>query len=593
MVISLAVLLAYLPTFTGEFILDDNPLIKDNRHVKGTHSVYSYFAQEDGIIDREDAKGYHTGYYRPLITFSYWLDYKLWGMIPKGFRATNLMLHLLTCFFLFKLIQFLINDRQAAFWATLLYAIHPVNTESVSWVAARNNIIVTVFVVLSFYCYVRRWEGGSPWNFIASVFFFALAVFSKEFGLLVLPCIFFYQRFLSGKKRGLSNEMMSYLPFVLIGVGYFLLRNMVTGSWLTPADAGELWKRFYFAPYLVAWNLKVIFFPYDLHSFIINYPPNHWNYQTFVGFVCITLLGLLAWKARKNKCVTFSIFSFCVALFPILNIIPTSSVTLMSMRWLYLPMIFVSLAATQLIKRSVKRNRVLTITVLSLVLVYCGTHSYVLNKYLWHDEDTFFRQEVWHFDNYFYAGGLAESLFKKKDYEEAEKYFRVAISRYPKETESYINYSALLVETGRPQVAISLLERAGSLPMTRRQRGEWHNNMGTAYFTLKKHTQALKCFRKAITIFPDRSELQANLGAAYGAMGDYMNAVSAFIKGLNMAPDSVQLKRNLAVAYHRMRNYAEAISVIEEIPPEKWEEYRIKEVLNRIYMDRKSQRPPA
>ena len=593
MVISLAVLLAYLPTFTGEFILDDNPLIKKNRHVKGTHCVYSHFAQEDGIIDREDAKGYHTGYYRPLITVSYWLDYKLWGMNPKGFRATNLVLHLLTCFFLFNLIQFLVNDRQAAFWATLLYAIHPVNTESVSWVAARNNIIVTVFVILSFYCYAKRWEDGSPLHFIASVFFFALAVFSKEFGLLVLPCIFFYQRFLSRKKRDLSHEMMSYLPFVLIGVGYFLLRNIVTGSWLTPAETGELWKRFYFVPYLVAWNLKVIFFPYHLHSFIVNYPPNYWSYKTLVGFVCITLLGLLTWKARKNKCVTFSIFSFCVALLPILNIIPTSSVTLMSMRWLYLPMIFVSLAATQLIMRSVKKNRVLTVTVLSCVLVYCGTHSYILNKYLWHDEDTFFRQEVWHFNNHFYAGGLAENLFKKKDYEEAEKYFRIAVGLYPKETETYINYSALLVETGRSQEAISLLERARSLSMTRRQRGEWHNNMGTAYFHLKENTQALKYFRKAITIFPDRSELRANIGAAYGAMGDYVNAVSALRKGLNMAPDSVQLRRNLAVAYHRMGNYAEAISVIEEIPPDKWEEYGVKGVLNRIYMDCKSQRPPA
>jgi tetratricopeptide (TPR) repeat protein len=593
LVISLVVLLAYLPTFTGEFILDDNPLIKNNRYIKERHSVYSYLAQEDGITDREDSKGYHTGYYRPLITFSYWLDYKLWGMTPQGFRATNVVLHLLTCCFLFKLILFLVNDRQAAFWATLLYAIHPVNTESVSWVAARNNIIVTLFFLLSFYCYVKRWEGGSPTYFIASVVFFALAVFSKEFGLLVLPCIFFYQRFLSGKKRNLSDEIISYLPFVIMGVGYFLFRNMVTGSWLTPSDAGDLWKKVYFAPYLVAWNLKLIFFPYHLHSFIINYPPDYLNYQTVAGFSCMTLLGLLTWKARRNKCVIFSICSFYVALLPILNIIPTSAVTLMSMRWLYLPMIFVSLAATQLIRRSVKKNRALTVSVLSLALVYFGTHSYILNKYLWHDEDTFFRREVWHFNNCFYAGGLAESLFNKKDYKEAERYFRVAISRYPKETENYINYSALLVETGRPEVAISLLERATSLSMTRKERGEWNNNMGTAYFHLKKHIQALKYFRKAITFFPDRSELQANLGATYGAMGDHMNAVSALRKGLNMTPDSVLLRKNLAVAYHRMGNCAKAISVIEEIPPQKREEQSIKEELNRIYMDCKSQRPPA
>ena len=557
--ISLVVSVVYLPTFTGSFILDDNPLIRNNRYIREAQPIYSHLAREDGITDSKGTRNSHTGYYRPLTSLSYWLDCRLWGMIPQGFRATNLILHLLTCFLLFRFLLFFVNDRQAAFWVTLLYAIHPVNTESVSWISARNNILVTLFVLSSVYCYLKRWEGAISLSFIASVLFFAMAVLSKEFGLLVLPCIFFYNRFLFGKRRDISQELISYLPFILVLTAYFLLRKIVTGAWLTPSDAEDSWKRVYFATYLVAWNLRLVFAPYGLHSFVVGYPADYLSWQAFIGICCIAIVGLLLWRGRKKKLFVFSTFSFFLSLFPILNIIPTSAVTLISMRWLYLPMIFLSLAATPFIGKSLKRNRFLTISILIPVLVYAGTYSFILNKYLWHDEDAFFRQEVFHFNNYFYAGGLAENLFNSKDYQEAERCFKMAIEYYPGEAGNYINYSALLTETGRPEAAISLLEQAKSLSMNLKKRGEWHNNIGTAYFLLRTHTKALEHYRKAIAFSPDRSGFWANIGATYGEMGDYDNCVSALNKGLSITPDSVQLRKNLAVAYRRMGDHAKAV----------------------------------
>jgi len=580
-IISLVVVLSYAPTFTGEFILDDNPLIRNNTYITEPHSLVSYFEQEDGRVERENSRNEHTGYYRPFVNVTYRMDYKLWGMNPQGFRATNLLLHLLTCFFLFRFIVLLVNDREAAFWATLLFALHPVNTESVSWISARNNILVTLFFLMSLYCYIKAWEAQSCLHLTGSVLFFVFAVFSKEFGLLLLPCIFFYQRFLSGNKRNVSREIISYLPFLFIGFGYFVLRKMVTGSWLTPSEAGHLWERIYFAPYLIAWNLKLILLPYSLHNFIINYPTSYLNWQAFAGFCYITLLVVLTWKARKNKLVIFSIFSFHAALFPILNIIHTSAVTLISMRWLYFPLIFLSLAATQLIDNALSKNRFLSITLFSLALIYSGTYSYILNNNLWHDEDTFFRQEMLHFNNYFYAGGLAENLFNKKDYQEAERYFMIAIDHYPKDAKNHINYSALLTGTGRQEEAILLLERAKSLAMTRNERGQWHNNMGTACFDLNKYEDALKHFKKAVEFCSGEFQPWSNLGAVYGALGDYVNSVSALRKGQEVAPDSVQIKKNLALAYYRMGNYAQAISVLKKIPQQKWEEMGVNQLLDK------------
>jgi tetratricopeptide (TPR) repeat protein len=542
----------------------------------------SYFDQEDGIVETENSNNEHTGYYRPLSNLTYRLDYKIWGMRPQGFRATNLLLHILTSLVLCKLILFLVNDRQAAFWAALLYAIHPVNTESVSWVCARNNILVTLFFLMAFYLYVKGLERAWRLYAVISAMFFAMAVLSKELGLLVFPCIFLYQRLLAKNTRRIRHEIITYVPFLLIGTGYFFLRKMVIGSWVTLPGEMPLWERLYFVPYLMAWNFKLIFFPYGLHNFIVNYPSGYLNWNVLASFLMICLLGIVIWTARKDHFLIFCVLSFCVTLLPTLNIIHIPAVSLISMRWLYLPMVFVFLAAAQPIKKFLKKNYILTTSLLSLFLFYLGIHSCVLNSALWHDEDAFLRQEVIRFNNFFHAGGLAENLLDKKDYVQAERYFQMAIENYPKVGKNYINYSALLLYTARPELAISVLSDAESLLMTRKERGEWYNNTGTAYFQLKKYEEALEYHKESVEFWPFESQFWSNLGASYGSVGDFANSISALEKGLRTTPDSSQIRKNLAVAHYGLGHYAEAISVLKKIPPDKWEELDVNALLHKF-----------
>jgi tetratricopeptide (TPR) repeat protein len=580
-IIGLLVTLVYLPSFSGGFILDDHALIKNNPYIREPHSLISYFSQEDGIVQSENRPEEHTGYYRPLANLTYRMDYRLWGMKPQGFRATNFVLHLLTSLFLYGFVLLLVNNRQAALWASLFFAVHPVSTEAVSWVSGRNNILVALFFLLSFHFYVKRWEGAGSLSFVASVLFFAVAVLSKEFGLLVLPCIFLYHRFLSRRKGSFREEIVSYLPFLLLGIGYFVLRKMVTGGWLTPSEPGNLWERIYFSPYLIAWNLKLIFLPYNLHNFIAHYPSNYLNWRVFTGFSCVALLSILAWKWRKNRALSFSVLSFCAALFPVLNIVQLSAVTLVSMRWLYVPMIFVSLGVTQAIKKPMKINPIFTMSILCSIILYLGTYSYVLNRCLWKDEASFFRQEVVRFDNFFHAGGMAEHLLDKKDFLNAERYFQIAVKKYPKMSKNYINYSALLLNTNRPRAAISLLNEAESLPMTSKERGEWYNNTGTAYFHLMEYEEAVRYFKEAVDFWPGEFQFWSNLGAGYGSLGDYTNSASALERGLNLASDSAQIRKDLAVVYCRMGHPARAVSVLEKISHEELGEIGAKELLDK------------
>jgi len=582
-IIILLVTLVYFPTFSGKFILDDNSLVKNNPYIEKSHPITSYLAQEDGITERRDAGSYHTGYYRPLINVTYWLDYKLWGMSAPGFRATNLILHLLSCLILYKVLVLLTYNRHVCLLATVLFALHPVNTESVSWIVSRNNIVVTIFSLLALYFYIRSVRNDSPKAMALSLLCFGCALFSKEFGLMVLPILFLYQRSLANERPSISKELANYVLFIGITFVYLVLRQTATSSLLPPSEIGNIWPRVYFFPYLILVNLRLLLFPYGLHSFAIDYPDTYFGWEAIAGFLACILLGLFIWRERRERLLGFSLLSFLMSIVPILNIIPTSAVTLISMRWLYFPMAFFSIAISRFIQRFMQINRFLSLACVGLVLLYFGAYSYLLNKNLWHDEDTFFEHEVVEFKNYLYAGGFAENLLDKKKYQEAEEYFRIAIKNYPNEAKNHINYSALLIETGRMNEAMLFLNKAKPLTMSHNERGQWFNNLGMLHSKSRNRGEAIRNFKKAVLFNPKEPQFWTNLGATYGYLGDYENSVLVLKKALEIFPDSISLRKNLAITYLRTGNPAMALSILETIPQSQRAEMDVIELMDEAY----------
>ena len=567
-IILIVTVAVYIPTFTGDFLLDDHPLIEKNRYIKKSHSIYSYLAQEDGITDKDDHGRFHTGYYRPLINMTYRFDYILWGMNAPGFRLTNLALHLLCCLALLHLINLLIKDYKSAFCVTLLFALHPVNTESVSWIISRNNMLVTLFTIFSFIFYINLWEKRSYLSGIISVLSFAGAVLSKEFGIMVLPVFFFYNRMLSKRKRSVLFEISSYIPFIIILAVYFLLRRGVTGAFLSPFGALSLCSHIYFIPFLVIWNLKLVFLPYGLHFLYVTYPESfvHWRAVGPIILFFITVIFLI--KLRKKRVLLFSCYSFFIFIFPVLNLIPSAStsVTLVALRWLYIPMAFLCVGMAWVVNRALIRRYLLTLSILGATLLYLGSHTYIMNRSLWHNEYSFFKQEVNGFGNDFFAGDLAEKYFEFGEYEKAEKYFKIALEKYPSQVYHYINYSALLIDTGRPAMAVSQLKEAGKLNMTKHKTGEWFNNMGLALIRLGNKAEGLSHLEKATIYAPDESAFWVNLGSAYAIEGNYLASIRVLLKGLGVLPESVEIRKTLAKGYINIKDFEKALLLLEKIP---------------------------
>jgi Tfp pilus assembly protein PilF len=558
--------LAYLPTFSGEFLLDDHPLVSENPYIKQSRSFWSYFSQEDGVSPHGKMSEYHTGYYRPLINITYFINYKLWGMRPAAFRAVNLAFHLMTSMLLFLVVAKYYQGIVPLVTA-LFFGLHPVNTGAVSWVAARNNILVSLFSLASFYFYAFRKPEKETLYMAISLLFYTVALFCKEFALMLLPIFIVYDIIVRGETFRDRRRWLGYVPYAVVLALYLLMRWLVTESVLSPGEGTSSgFQRLYFVPYLVLYDLRLIFLPYGLHSFIVSYPKTFLSWEAAVGFGGLSLLGLLLRRYRREKMIVFPFCAFMIGLFPVLNIVSTSAVSVVSMRWLYFPLVFFMLFFGWALDRILRWKKTTSMLIISPFLAYLGMHSYFLNLSQWHDEWSLFHREVMGFKNFFYAGGLAEKYHDRNDYKNAEKYYRLTVLHFPDNVTDQINYAALLVELKKPREALAQLERVRAVKMTPEERGRLYNNQGMAYLQLGRLDEAVCSFEHAVQLAPSDAMFWANLGGAYGNMGRYEDSVSALRKGLEIDPNSTELRKNLAVTYMRMEANEEALSVLEGIP---------------------------
>jgi tetratricopeptide (TPR) repeat protein len=548
-------------------MLDDHPLVNGNPFIKESQSLLSYFSQEDGVSPDEGTGDYHSGYYRPLINVSYFINYKMFGMRPGGFRAANLVFHVMTCLVLF-MVMARFTRGLVPLAATLLFGLHPANTEAVAWISARNNLLVGFFSLASFYFYAFSKPDKRKRGVGLSVLFYILALLCKEFAFMLLPILFLYDLTLGGKTFRHRSAWTGYIPYIAASACYLLVRWAVTESVLSPAEPGDsAFHRIYFIPYLIVFYVRLVVLPFGVHSFIMTYPQEFFCWEAAIGFAGLFLMGVLVWRHRKEKMILFPVFAFLMGLFPVLNIIPTSAVSIVSMRWLYFPLLFLMAAIGWAMERLLLWKKAFGMVLVFAGAAYLGAYSYFLNSEQWRDDWSLCHREVTQFNNLFYAGCLAEQYHKRKDYEKAETYYRLAIANYPRIADDRINYAALLVHLEKPREALMHLDRAKTLKMIASERGRFYNNQGMAYFQLGRLDEAMRSFEEAVRVCPAEATFRANLGAAYGNKGQYEDSIKVLTKGLETAPTSLELRKNLSVIYIRMGAYDKALSTLEEISP--------------------------
>ena len=136
---------AYAPVFDAGFIWDDDDYVTRNvtlRSLDGLRRIWL----EPGAVPQ----------YYPLVHTSFWLEYHLWGLRPRGYHAVNLALHAMNAVLLWLVLRRLAVP--AAWLAAAVFAVHPVHVESVAWIAERKNVLSGVFYLCALLAYLRFWN---------------------------------------------------------------------------------------------------------------------------------------------------------------------------------------------------------------------------------------------------------------------------------------------------------------------------------------------------------------------------------------------------------------------------------------------------
>ncbi|MCX7973376.1 MAG: hypothetical protein N3B16_02595, partial [Candidatus Aminicenantes bacterium] len=221
----------FLPSLKGDFIWDDNYFIADNQLILDPRFLnkvlFVPFGGPDGFDENSLLLGRAVKFYRPLTSFSYWLDYKIWNLNPAGFHLTNIMINYLSSIILYYTLRRWQMSSLWAFFSSLLFTIFPSHFENVAWISGRTDLLCFLFGSLVFFFISLYFKKNKYFFLLISSFLYLLSLLGKETSLMI-PLIFFIAYWWIKKDifKAFSRSLV-FLPSLLI---WFFLRNIALGS---------------------------------------------------------------------------------------------------------------------------------------------------------------------------------------------------------------------------------------------------------------------------------------------------------------------------------------------------------------------------
>ena len=351
----LAVVFVYFNSLPNEFIFDDIPLVRNSLWVTSGNFIDMVFS------------------YRPLRYITYAVDYRIFGMHPACFRMMNIIYHTVSVLALFWALKMFGLTRRAAFAASLIFAVHPVNTDAVAYISGRRDVLMGLFYILSIGSFFKFYRTVSPsvkaasgavkkkWGFLfLSIVFMALSIASKEMGATIPLVFIIYAAYLDGAAL-LKKPWFYFLSmiFLLLFSFFALLAISGGGSALVSLDGVRFHGNSPEVHYLTAATiflhyLKLTVFPWKIILDNAGYPLVHdWNFEVFFSILSIFVLVFLVWSllttSRKNRTnataerlemrhsIAFWIVFFIISLAPVMQIIPLHEIV--AVHYLYVPIV--------------------------------------------------------------------------------------------------------------------------------------------------------------------------------------------------------------------------------------------------------------
>jgi len=503
LVLAIGTFIAYHQILHNDFInFDDDKYVTENQHVQSGLNLDNFLW----------AFGFtKIVYWMPLAWLSHILDCQLFGLRPGMHHLTSLLIHIASALLLFAAFKRMTGAVWRSAFVAALFALHPINVDSVAWIAERKNVLSTFFWMLTMLAYVYYTEKPSFSRYLLIIAAFVFGLLSKPM-LVTLPCVLLLldywplKRFVRGQ---ILRTIFEKLPlFALTAASTCLSSISFKDPYTQPAP-----MNLRIANALVSY-IKYIFkliWPADL-AVLYPYPSSVPAWQvigSLLLLVCVS--AIVIWLMRKKPYLVTGWLWFTGTLVPVLGLVQIGLWPAMADRWLYVPSVGIFIIIAWGVYDLFARWRLSRILISILAAAFLSAPGIC----------TYFQTLYW-------RNGL--TLF--------EHAIKVTGGNYT----MHSNLGSILASQGKLNEAVEHFRRASEL---RPDIPDIFYNLGLALYSQGKFDEAIRCFQQALKLRAD-AEIYYSLGYSFQMQGNFDRAIDNYRRAIRLKPDYADAYNNLA-----------------------------------------------
>jgi len=571
LLLAVVTLLLYNPVNRHPFVnYDDDRYVTENAHVR------------DGLTGKTIAwalTSTEQANWHPLTWMSHALDVSLFHLNPAGHHFTSVFLHIVNVCLLYLILVWATNRFGASLFVALLFALHPINVESVAWVAERKNVLCTMLFFLTLWAYgwYAKKPGWKRYLLVAASFAGALAakpmVITLPFVLLLLDY------WPLSRTHGTSEAKQSWFRRIVEKIPLFALSAASAVVTMYAQQAGGAVRsttEFSFGVRLAnavnayamyLWNMV---WPTRLAPLYPHPGDSLAGWRVVVAAIVLIAITACAWKFRTRRYLPVGWFFFLGTLVPVIGLVQVGEAA-MADRYAYIPLIgiFVMIAfgVGDLLERM--KAGVVAVGVAVAVMVALCFMTYQQVAY-WHSNEELWSHTIAVTSNNFVAeDNLGGALILEGKEEQAHPHFEAAALINPRDPMSHSNLGTYDLSHGQVSTAIQHYQAAVESTSDPGLLAQTYANLGAAYRITGQLAEAQENYNKALRLNPNQFNAWLGLGLIAQRQGKTDEAIRNLSRSVELQPSGHALL-SLGKALEQSGRFAEALGAYDrakEISP--------------------------
>lgn len=549
-ILILAVLVAYSKLFHGGFMTWDDPeYVINNADIRSFSNLKLWFSS------------YYVGNYQPLTLLSYAIDFAIGGTDPTVYHITNILFHAANAVLVWWFIDKVSGNKLIALFVALLFALHSTQTESVSWIAERKNVLYGFFFLLALIQYAAH-VGGRKGAMVWVVPLGILSMLCKAAAISLPFALFAVDVWM---KRPLNDRKvwLEKLPLFLLAAitAYIGIKAQAAGTFLNLHPEYTTWHTIVFAGYAYVQYILQLLLPVNL-SVLYPYPPE-------IGMLHVVCLGIAVgiflsaiWAYRRQRYIWCGGIVFYTANIAIVLQFVQFGEVLMADRYLYIACIGIWMPVVYYLYSWAARfsKEWLAIAGLALSSLVALAMTYQRND-IWLSEHRFWQAVVETFPNSSVAQSSMGGVYLKEgNYPEAIQHLDEAITIDGNNYKAWYNKGVILLRRNNPNAALEALNRSITI-------NEYPKALFTRallYQQVGKPMQALADIDKVLEQEPENARAYFIKADCLEQQGNVQNAIDNYTKAIAYQDDDPLFYMRRGIAYAKSSQTVAALTDLSQ-----------------------------